>query len=328
VVAGESREDAAAMFGTAHDHAFVTSYADLDAEVDLGTIESLDLVPGVGLGVTLSAVSGRPGGWQGLTVRVAAPREHATSLAADLDAAAVGITGVQVLGEHVVLVVEPHPGLEAANRLVLSALESAYAVRPKNPVAPSVTPQDPAPAADAPRRERPEPRLVAMLGQVHRWRRGPRRRWAVITAAVLVLVLLAAIGAYDIDSLVGVGILLLVVLIVGATALVGYWVLLLSRQLHVQTGRIERMLLRNRDIVKDRTTKLSRQQRNLEQGQSRLPFLEEYVEAIAETTSASAARVRELVAELTPVEPAARDDPEDGPGGHHDYTVERSRPSQ
>ena len=75
-------------------------------------------------------------------------------------------------------------------------------------------------------------------------------------------------------------------------------VLLLARQVHVQTGRLERMVLRNREVVQERSTALSTRLQALEETQSRLPFLERYVETLAEATAASSTRLRDLLDRL------------------------------
>src|SRR5204863_7197780 len=111
--------------------------------------------------------------------------------------------------------------------------------------------------------------------------------------------------------LVSIALPLLIVLVAVGTAVTAYTVLLLARQVHVQTGRLERMLLRNREVVHERSTALAKRLDAVEEAQSRLPCLEQYVEAVAEGSAASNTRLRDLLESLDP-----------------DQGVERSRPPQ
>ena len=96
--------------------------------------------------------------------------------------------------------------------------------------------------------------------------------------------------AYHAGWLLAVAIPALVALVVAAAAMNLFFVLLLARQVHAQTGRLERMLLRNRAVVQNRTSALGKRVEALEEGQARLPFAQDYLEAIAQASSESATR--------------------------------------
>ena len=102
--------------------------------------------------------------------------------------------------------------------------------------------------------------------------------------------------------LVSVALPLLVVLVLVGTAAGVYTTLLLARQVHVQTERLEKMVVRNREVVHERTSALSRRLQVLEVGQARLPFLEQHLDALAEASAASSTRVRDLLDRLEAAE--------------------------
>ena len=131
--------------------------------------------------------------------------------------------------------------------------------------------------------------------------------------ALVVVVALLLLGLLPDSSqlLVSIALPLLVVLVLVGTAVTAYTVLLLARQVHMQTGRLERMLLRNREVVQERATALAKRLDAVEEAQSRLPFLEQYVEAVAEGSAASNTRLRDLLESLD-----------------LEQAVERSRPTQ
>ena len=160
---------------------------------------------------------------------------------------------------------------------------------------------------------RPNPYLLGMLAEAQRWKSGPRRRAILLGGLALVVVALLLLGLLPGSSrlLVSIAVPLLVVLVLLGTAITTYTVLLLARQVHVQNGRLERILLRNREVVHERATALARRLDAVEAAQSRLPFLEQYVEAVAEGSAASNTRLRDLLESLD-----------------LEQAVERSRPTQ
>ena len=111
--------------------------------------------------------------------------------------------------------------------------------------------------------------------------------------------------------LLAVALPMLVVLVLIGTATAVFTMLLLARQVHMQTGRLEKMLLRNREVVHERATALAKRLDAVEKAQSRLPFLEQYLEAVAEGSAASNTRLRDLLESLD-----------------LEQAVERSRPTQ
>jgi hypothetical protein len=306
---GHTRESAAAAFGRGADDLFVTSYADLDAEVDLGGLQELDLVLDENWSPALEVACARLVAGE-LSVRIAVRPGASGRLADLLSRAGVMVTALEDGGETVLLSLAPntpeHPGDPG---IVLTALDAgAGARRDDSPPDPAVRP----PAAVV-RKRRPSPRLLRVLAAADRWLASRRRRVVLVGITVVVVVAMLLIGLVP-DSaqlLTSIGLPVLLVLVVASAAVTVYTTLLLARQVHRQTGRVERLLLRNREVVHERANALAKRLDAVEEAQSRLPFLEQYVEAVAEGSAASNTLLRDLLETLD-----------------LDQTVERSRPTQ
>ena len=236
----------------------------------------------------------------------------ASALGANLDNGGVTITGVETTEGAVVLTLAARgDDGPAHDQVVLSAIDAAATATPTSSETGTAVGQAdrvaaPPSAAAARMGPRPEPRLLGRLAQAQRWVTGQRRRPLVLGVLALVFVALLLIGLVpdSLRPLLSIALPLLVVLVLTGAAITVYTVLLLARQVHVQTGRIERLLLRNREVVHERSTALSTRLQTLEESQSRLPFLEQYVEALAETSAATSTRLRDLLDRLD-----ADDDP-------------------
>ena len=306
VAVGHSRESAAAAFGRREDDLFVTSYADLDTEVDAAQLVPLDLVLDEGFAVALEAACARlveGGAALRIAVRPGSRPDWATC-----SRCGVTISDAERDDEFVLLSLAPYTAEPWAT--------SAWSWRRSMPGrrrAPTPAGAAAKQSANRVGKRRPAPRLLPVLARVDHWRASPRRRLLLVGTALVVVVALLLVGLLP-DSpqlLVSIALPLLVVLVLVGTAVTAYTVLLLARQVHMQTGRLERMLLRNREVVQERSTALAKRLDAVEEAQSRLPFLEQYVEAVAEGSAASSTRLRDLLESLD-----------------LEQAVERSRPTQ
>lgn len=317
VATGRTRESAAAAVGPVADDLFLTTHADLALEVDLDHVTALDLVADDGYEPVLLEACRRLRERGAPTLRVAVLPGSALELAGHLDRGGVTITGAETTEESVVLTLAPRvDGDGSHDTVVLSAIDAAAGTAP--PAHTHVAERVAAPTPTATRvRPRSEPLLLVRLARARRWVSGPRRRAMLLGGLGLVVVVLLLLGIVP-DSprpLLTIALPLIVVLLVVGSSLAVYTQLLLARQLHAQTGRIERMLQRNREVVHERATGIAQRLDGLEETQSRLPFLEQYVETLAETSAATSTRLRDLLERL---ETGSRDP----------QTVDRSRPSQ
>lgn len=306
VAAGHTREAAAAAVGPAADDLYITSHADLAREIDLDGVSTLDLVADEGYEPVLLDACRRLREHGVPALRVAVFPGSAGALAPHLDSGGVTITGAETTEGSVVLTLaargEDGP---AHDQVVLSAIDAAAIATPAI-AEPGATVGEadrvtaPPSASAARMGPRPEPRLLGRLAQAQRWVTGRRRRPLVLGVLALVFVALLLIGLVpdSLRPLLSIALPLLVVLVLTGAAVTVYTLLLLARQVHVQTGRIERLLLRNREVVHERSTALSTRLQTLEESQSRLPFLEQYVEALAETSAATSTRLRDLLERL------------------------------
>ena len=304
VAVGHTRDEAAATFALDHDDIFLTTLEDFDSEVDLTQVVALDIVPGPGMARLLENASRTLHAGRHLTIRVAVPEDPDPLLEA-LARNSLEISDVHEAHGSVVLTLGRRGQHRARHdALVLQALAAATRAAASNAkrARPAVVTEAPAPtatAAPASKPRRPQPRLLSSLHDLQRWRRGRRRTATLGMVGVGVLVLVGlGIWTYHTDSLLAVALPALVVLLLGCTALTCYLVLLLARQVHVQTGRLERMALRNRTVVQNRTSALGKQVRVLEEGQARLPFAHDYLEAIAGVSSEASTRLREVMLSL------------------------------
>jgi hypothetical protein len=336
VAVGETRDAAAAAFGADHDNVFLTSYDDFDREVDLAEVTTLDIVPGDGTAAVLESAARELHMRRDLTVRVAAPQD--AGLAALLERCALQINEVHDTHGSVVLILGRRGQQRAGgDDLVLQSLLASRALTtaPSTSGAGALTEERDATSAEPPgpsNRARPEPRLLVALQVVRRWREDPRSRLLALGVLLMAVVLLVALGVwtYHSRSLVAVAVPVLVAVCLATSAFACYLVLLLANQVHEQTGRLERMLVGNRTRAKNRTTALSQRVKALEDERDRLPFAQEYLEAIAQASSEASTRLRDLMESLEArgIDPETLVGPVQPRHLEAVHTVERSRPSQ
>jgi hypothetical protein len=339
VAVGHTRDEAAVPFGMDHDDVFLTSHDDFAREVDLAEVSVLDIGPGSGMPEILEVAARELHSGRDLVVRVTTARADQTDLGALLERLSLQIMEADEGYGAVILTLgrrteEPRAGQDD---LVLRAIRSAagtVVAPPSGPPSPPAPPESPAVAPTQARgpRPRPEPNLMPIWREAQRWTQGRRRRPVAVILLVVLAALLVLLGVwtYHAGSLLAVALPLLVMLLVVGTAITCYLTLLLARQVHQQTGRLERMVLRNRTVIQNRTTALGQRVRVLEQAQARLPFAQEYLEAVAEASAETATRLRDMNEMLHSLrdEDAGPATPAPSPLEAADHTVERSRPSQ
>lgn len=312
VAVGTTREDAAAAFGLDHDELLLTTFAELADEVALDRVISLDLAAGEALFATLDAACRQLQATPDFSLRVEYALGGWAALCEVLDRHAIAISDVQSRGPRFLLTLKPAESSEPRNQVVLTALEVAASARPEGrgtdsesetPAAVTDT-SGPRAASGRSRRpgrsQRPKPPLLRAFRTVNRLRHSRRRLAILVTPlAVVALVLLVTGLSTDPSGPVAGGLLaLLVILVLAAAGVSVMAVLLLARQVHAQTGRIERMLLRNRAMLDSRTTGIARDVRTLAKGQERLPFMLDLLEAMAVANSTSAARIHDQLESL------------------------------
>lgn len=311
VAVGPSRVDAAAYFGAQFDDVFLTSYKDLGSDVELGEIASFHLVVGhrddSDFRAAFEAACREVHARDAFALHLAVPEPDAEWLQRLLDQGDLQIEGVRSGSSALTLAVGPRgrsrPGLDGQ---LLSALEPAplppaTATPPADAEPPQQIATEPLPRA---RPSRPRPLLVRLLERVNRLRAESltRRSTLVVLLGFLVVLVALAVLAYSTPSLAnvlapaGLAVLLAVLLLTSAASCL--LVLQLARQVHAQTGRLEKMVLRNRKVVQNRTVALGRRIRALEAGQARLPFAHDYLEAVAEASASSSARLTDLLQAL------------------------------
>jgi hypothetical protein len=318
VAVGPTRDAAARAFGRAHDDLFLTTYADLADEVDLTEVDSLDLATGKGQLVALEWACRRLHLSPGISLRIEHPPGDSAALFDILTRNSVTITDLQQ-GDGVLLLVigvSDGPDSPAALDLLMQALDVASAALVSsatghhspttNPATPGIYEDPPSSGSESAeplegyqpdRRKRPQPRLLRTLATVNQLRHG-RRRHAVLLTFLVVLIVLPLLVAQFSDAstqLIGTLVSLQFVMVVGAIGLLAMSVLLLSRQVHVQTGRLERMVLRNRTIERQGAKQLTQQVGAVLDGQSHLSLTRDYLEALAAANSASSVRLAEEI---------------------------------
>jgi hypothetical protein len=320
VAVGPTREAAAAAFGRDHDDLFLTSYGELADEVDLNHIISLDLAAGEGLWASLDMACHQLHAAPQFSLRVQYTPEDAASLREVLDRNAVVISNVEGGDGRLVLTLGAAELSESHNQVVLSALDAAASALsgPRDTGAqpsPDKATENARPAnlngalgpASAPIRRggkrrsgRPQPPLLRAFRTLNRLRGSRRKRaMSVIALTVLVVALLAAgLSANRLGPVAGVLIALLLILVLAASGVSLVTSLLLARQVHAQTGRIERMVLRHRALLDNRTTSIAQEVRTLAKGRERLPFVLDLLEAMAVANSTSAARITDGIESL------------------------------
>lgn len=309
VCVAATREQAAQCFGPAYDDVLVTSFADFADEVDLSLATAVDLVAGEGMAAVLQTVAAAQQAGRPVELRCTAPTGDEESFVALLDRLGLHVTGVRSLAGRPVLCLGPEGSAgDRTATLVLQAVRAvAVDVQPTAPEEAGVS----APAGTTPDgggrtgrpAPRPVPRLVEVLGSVHRLRDGRRRRSAALVVGLLGLVALVLLGVWadSAGTLLAVALPASVALVVLAAAAGCYTTLLLARQVDVQTGRLERAVLRNRTVLRtravaleQRTASLERRVAAVEKGQARFPFALEYLETLGELGAETAGRLRDL----------------------------------
>lgn len=317
VAVGPTREAAARTFGRGHDDLFLTTYADLADEVDLAEVGSLDLAAGEGLLAALDGACRRLHLSPGISLRIEHPPGESAALLDILMRNAVTITDLQQGDGALLLVIglSDGPVSLAPPGLLVQALEMASAAllssatgrhgQVTDPATPAVDEPAPSSAGEdtesqgrkSDRRKRPQPRLLRTLATINRFRHG-RRRPAILVAGFIVLIVLPLLVAQLSDGstrVLGTLISLQFVTVVGAIGLLAASVLLLSRQLDAQTGRLERMVLRNRTVEQEHAKQVTQQVGAVLEGQSHLSFARDYLEALAAANSASSVRLTEEI---------------------------------
>ena len=337
VAVGHTRDAAAAAFGVDHDHVFLTSFDDFAREVDLAEVATLDIAHGDGTGAVLEAASRELHTGRDLTIRLAAPHPDPTVLADLVGRCAVQINEVHDIAGSVVLTLGRRGQQRAdGDELVLQALQASGSITDTTrPTAGAGLPleergrRESRPGKASPR---PEPRLLVALQAVRRRGVDVRSRSLALGTLLVAVLLLVGLGVwtYRSPSLVAVAVPVLAAVALASTAFACYLVLLLANQVNDQTGRLERMVAGNRTLMRNRTSALGQRVKALEDEQARLPFAQEYLEAIAQASSEASTRLRDLTEALD----ALGIDPETLVGPHRPghlqavHTVERSRPSQ
>ncbi len=315
VAVGPTREAAAAQFGVSHTDLFLTSYEELTAEVDLDRVDSLDLAAGEGLYSALDQVCRELDQASGFTLRVEYTPGTREALTAALERNNVAIADVQGRPGGLLIVLEiASPGSDPRTHLVLSGIDAADAAAALSadagaapeaghgslPVSDGTA--DPAvPTHPSPRAKRPQPRLLRLHRTLNQWRNNRRRRAAVSAGLVALALALLAVGmvSRSVAPVIVVLLVLLILSLLAATGLLLMTMLALSRQVHAQTGRIERMLLRNRAVVQRRTGAVEQRLSGLLEQQKRLPFMQDYLEAMAAASSLSAVRIADQIESLS-----------------------------
>jgi cell division protein FtsB len=315
VAVGPTREAAARVFGTEHDDLFLSSYADLAQEVNLREVGSLDLAAGEGLYAALDAACRQLRLHPGLSLRLEHSPGDSAALVATLTQHAVTITDLQEHDGTLILVigVSNDPAPDPLPDLLVKALDLASAALAASSPNGHVSLADPseksghtetadatpagsrtrAQAPRARRQRRPQPRLLRALATVNKFRTGRRRRATLLVAlaAVVVLLLFAILLGGTSERVVATLVSLQFLVVVGAIGVLVVAVLLLARQVHAQTGRLERMVLRSRDIEQQHSRQLGQQVHAVADGQARFPFMTDYLEAMAAAASSSSTRL-------------------------------------
>lgn len=317
VAVGTTREDAAAAFGLDHDELLLTTFAELADEVNLDRVTSLDLASGEALLATVDAACHQLQTTPDFSLRVQYTPGDSASLCEVLDRHAIAISDVQRRGRRFLLTLEAAGSSEPRNQVVLSALEASASARSEGrrtdfepspatmsesetPADVTETPHPQAASERSGRSHRVRPPLLRAYNTVNQLRRSRRQRAIMVIALAAVTLVLLAAGLLTDPSgpVASVLLALLIVLVLAATGVSVMTVLLLARQVHAQTGRIERVVRRNRAMLDSRTTGIARDVRTLAKAQERLPFMWDYLEAMAAANSSSAARIVDQIESL------------------------------
>lgn len=312
VAVGHSRISAATHFGTGHDDLVVTSYDDFH-ELDLDEVTSLHLVVGDGpdaafeaaFEAAFDAACRRLHTSDALTLGLAVSAAGLDAMAHLLDRGGLQIEAVDGGSEQLSVRVGPRGRPRAdEDALVLSALNAVSRPAERAPLTheapPSVPDIAPSPPPGRTTPPRPRPRLVSVWAALNRRLTGRASRRTKVVAVVVLLAAVVAVAllASTRPELAAVLVALVLALLATLVGLSCLLVLQLARQVHAQTGRLEKMVLRNRKVVENRTIALGRRIRTLEADQARLPFAYDYLEAVAEASASSSARLTDLLQSL------------------------------
>lgn len=251
---GPSHAGAGRAFGPDHDDLVLASYDEVATSLELGPDVSVHLLVAPGCEAALASLVERLG--PGSDLALAADAAHHDLLLDLLQRHGLTIVGVRGRVRGVSFEVAPGQPDPTRDRLLLQAVAAASSATVEvAPPARAPRRQDAAPTprrARQPRRRtretapppRPVPPLVRALDRVSGLARGRRRTAALgvlgfVALVLLVVALFAATGSAAGSSL------LVLLLGGGAVALAGaslLGVLLLARQLHRQTARLEEAL--------------------------------------------------------------------------------------
>lgn len=267
---GASSLAAGQAFGPDHDDLVLASYDEVATSLELSPDVSVHLLVAPGCEAALEAVMARLGPGQELVL--AADVAHHDLLLDLLQRHGLAIAGVRGRARGVSFEVAPGQPDPARDRLLLQAVaaaipaqtEAAAPVRARRRQDDSPTPSH---ARRVPRRTReaappprPVPPLVRALERVARVVRGRRRTVALGALGFVALVLLVVALFAATGSAAG-GSLLVLLLGGGAVALSGatlLGVLLLARQLHRQTARLEEALQQHAVALRQHERRLAK----------------------------------------------------------------------
>lgn len=278
VVIGESREDAAAVFGPAWDGFFVTSYAELAGEVDLAAATALGLAAGSGFEGAFDAALDRLRLEPGFLLEVELGDGTAALVRDRLAATGFHLAGARTTRDRVVVRVRP---------TTADASAEAAAARPE----PAARRAPAGPPARLPAPPHP-PGLRARL------RSGGRRtRLAAVAGLLVVLGVVLAVAALA-GGVDGVVVVLVAAVLLGEgvlAVLVRRAVLAANRAATRPQPDLRPLLLKNRRLVDKRTARLLGHVREVEGDTARtrteLATLRRYVEAVAEEQARLVARM-------------------------------------
>src|SRR4051812_11776638 len=217
VLVGSTRAEAAAVFGTLCEHAFLTSYDDFDEEVDAARVPAVGLVAGEALEEVLTRIMVLPNGSSGqrpaVVLGLSADRHQLGSVERVLAAhPSIAVTEVDSDDHRVLLHVAPADQVSPTS--ATAAADTLAALRRDLPSGDSVTHgRLPGPASS---RETPQQREQRQQRQPAPSRRARLGRLAglALVAALAVAVVGAAVG-----GLLGTTALLVLVLVVATVGL-------------------------------------------------------------------------------------------------------------
>jgi hypothetical protein len=219
VLVGSTRAEAAAVFGTLCEHAFLTSYDDFDEEVDASRVPAVGLVAGEALEEVLTRIMVLPNGSSGqrpaVVVGLSADRHQLGSVERVLAAhPSIGVTEVDADDHRVLLHVAPADQVSATS--ATAAADALAALRRDLPSGdPGARGRLP---GEAPSRERAPHRRDGEHEQREPARSRRARLGRLAGAALVAAVAVAVVGA-AVGGLLGTTALLVLVLVVATVGL-------------------------------------------------------------------------------------------------------------